>query len=327
MALSTWFFVLRAERHRIQTQFEAEMALVNERISKRMEAHEQILRGAAEFVSPGVPTRQQWHHYVESLELNRLNPGVQGLGFAEWIPDSEREAHVGRLRAEGFADYEIHPGGPLPPEGGFSSIIYLEPMDERNQRAFSRDMYAESVRRAAMARARDMGLVTLTSLVKLYQETSTQVQAGTLLYAPVYRRGEPVDTLLQRRKAFMGWVYMPFRMQNLLDGILGNAAQGIALELFDGDSQRREDLLYARNPLPEGSRSPWSKHLHFEVVGQVWTLRCAPRPEFIAAFGGGSHYVVLILGLFFSLFISLLLWHLERSERKAVAVADASLDE
>lgn len=57
-----------------------------------------------------------------------------------------------------------------------------------------------------MARARDTGAVALSGRVTLFQETNTEIQAGTLLFAPVYRRGIPLDTAVRRREALAGWV-------------------------------------------------------------------------------------------------------------------------
>jgi hypothetical protein len=101
-----------------------------ERIVTRMAAHEQILRSAAEFLAKDsvLPTRQEWHRYVDALDLDRLSPGVQGLAYAEWIPSSELDAHVRRIRAEGFPDYEVHPGGPLPAAEGYTSSASTTPM-------------------------------------------------------------------------------------------------------------------------------------------------------------------------------------------------------
>ena len=163
LTLSAFLLFRRTEQQRIRDRFDAEVEILVERVNRRMASHVQILRGAAEFISlrRGEVTRQEWRQYAAALELGRLNPGVQALGYGLWVPAGEVEAHVKRLRAEGFPDYEVHPGGPLPPEGGVSSIVFIEPFDERNQRAFSRDMHAESVRRAAMDRARDTGFVTL----------------------------------------------------------------------------------------------------------------------------------------------------------------------
>ena len=69
--------------------------------------------------------------------------------------------------------------------------------------------------------ARDSNVAMLTGRVLLVQETSKDVQSGTLMYVPVYRNGMPANTVEQRRAAILGWVYSPYRMNDLMRGILG----------------------------------------------------------------------------------------------------------
>jgi len=327
MTMTTWFLAWRTEQRRIHDRFQADTVLLRELVTGRMAAKEQSLRGAAEFAAqhPPRPTRAQWHDYAKALDLEHLDPGIQGLGFAEWIPDPAVDAHVRRLRAEGFKDYQVVPGGPLPPEGGVSAIIYLEPMDARNQRAFSHDMYAEATRRAAMARARDTGEPALTGRVKLYQETATQVQMGTLLYAPVYRRGAPIGTGAQRRAAFLGWTYMAFRMQNLLDGIVGSSAPGVEVQLFDGPADHGDNLLCGR--IRTGARPFPVSEDRLAISGRTWTLRTTPGPQYTAMLRGGGHRLVLVAGLLGTALIFLLLRTLAKAERLATGVADARLEQ
>ncbi|WP_353850005.1 CHASE domain-containing protein [Accumulibacter sp.] len=54
------------------------------------------------------------------------------------------------IRADGFPEYALRPPGE---RRHYSSIVYLEPFDWRNQRAFGYDMYSEPVRQRAMERA------------------------------------------------------------------------------------------------------------------------------------------------------------------------------
>ncbi len=330
MTLSTWALVRRAEQHRIADRFRAETVLIRERISNRMAAHEQILRGAAEFLSKDttLPSRQEWSHYVEALELARLNPGVQGFGYAEWIRKDGLDEHVRRLRHEGFPDYQVSPGGPLPAEEGYSPTIYIEPFDERNQRSFARDIYAEPTRREAMIRARDSGMVALTGVIKLYQEKATEIQTGSLLLAPVYQHGLPLTTVAERRQALLGWVYLAFRMQNLMEGILGSATRGVALELFDGEGETEDKRLYARmlSDAPFQPSQPLITRDRFEVAGRLWTLRAIPRADFGSAYGGGGHLATLVMGGLSTFLIAFFLWTASRSERRALVMADERME-
>ena len=78
-------------------------------------------------------------------------PGIQGIGYSVHLPAARLDAHPSTIRAEGFPEYAIRPAGA---RAQYTSIIYLEPFDRRNQRAFGFDMFSEANRRAVMERAR-----------------------------------------------------------------------------------------------------------------------------------------------------------------------------
>ena len=83
-------------------------------------------------------------------------------------------------------------------------------------------MFSEPVRRKAMELSRDSDLAMLSGKVLLVQETDNDLQAGTLMYLPVYKKGRQTATVMERQSSIKGWVYSPYRMDDLMSGILGN---------------------------------------------------------------------------------------------------------
>jgi len=296
------------------------------KIIARLKAHEQtLLAGAAMFKVSEVVMRQQWQAYVERLRLNEHFNGIQGLGFSLWIPAKQLAAHQARIRAEGFPDYKIRPEGE---RNAYSSIIFLEPFSERNLRAFGYDMYSEPVRNAAMARARDEDIVTLSGRVTLVQETDKNVQAGTLMYVPVYKKNFPVNTVEQRRAALFGWVYSPFRMTDLLNNIVlfsqdSNLTQ-VHLRVYDGQNTQAEQLLYDNNPagLPdtENTHQRLLVQLNNDFNGTVWTLQFE---QIIGANGldYSKAWIIFSTGVFISLLLFLLLNSYLNTRLKAASIA------
>ncbi|MEI7672835.1 MAG: CHASE domain-containing protein, partial [Deltaproteobacteria bacterium] len=211
---------MKSDVERIAEQeFIAECRDIQEKIAARLDDHARILRsGAALFKISDTVTRDKWRIFIERQQVQKELPGIQGIGFSLLIPRAELARHTQGIRKEGFPAYKVRPEGN---RELYSSIIYLEPFADRNLRAFGYDMFSEPVRRAAMERARDMDSVTLSAKVILVQETAKDVQAGVLMYVPVYRKGMPTETVEQRRAAIYGWVYSPYRMNDLLRGILG----------------------------------------------------------------------------------------------------------
>ena len=223
---------------------------IRSKILDRLDAHEQILRsGAAFFESSKSVSREEWRHFNQRQKVDQKLPGIQGIGFALLISRQSLAQHVQEIRAEGFPQYQVRPNGE---RESYSSIIYLEPFTNRNLRAFGYDMLSEPVRKAAMERARDQDAAVLSGKVVLVQETDKDVQAGALMYVPVYRMGMPHDTIAQRRDTLIGWVYSPYRMDDLMQGVLGGwnlaSEKQMRLEVFDSDTASSKTLLHDSQP-------------------------------------------------------------------------------
>src|SRR3546814_9390500 len=95
-----------------------------------------------------------------------------------------------------------------------------------------------------MGRARDTGLASLSVRVTLVQETDEAVQAGFLIYLPVYRTVSPAD-VEERRRELIGYVYSPFRMGDFMRGLLGDRQRDVGLEIFDGEAPSDNALMYS----------------------------------------------------------------------------------
>ena len=283
-----WHVVASDLERRAQERFDFLAADVKTRIADRMVAHEQVLRGAAGlFAASQSVERDEWKAYVDRLQIAQSYPGIQAVGFARLLT------------------------APDHPES--TAITYIEPLDARNQRALGYDMYSEPVRRAAMALARDSGMATVSGKVKLLQETEADVQAGVLMYLPIYRNGALTTTVAERRDALLGFVYSPFRMNNLMHGLLASQTDGVALRVYSGVSASTAALLYdsaAVGESPAQSVMPtFAMHSLLPLPGQHWRLQVDTLPGFDAKIDRQKAQIVLIAGVG----ISLLLFTLVRS--------------
>ena len=295
-------------------EFDSVCNEIQSKILDQLNAHEQILRsGSAFFDHSGDVSREDWHRFSERQKIDENLPGIEGIGFALLIPKQDLAQHVQEIRAEGFPHYQVHPEGE---REIYSSIIYLEPFTNRNLRAFGYDMFSEPVRRTAMERSRDQDSAALSGKVILVQETGTNVQAGTLMYVPVYRVGMAHDTIDQRRNALVGWVYSPYRMNDLMQGILGRwdltGGKRIHLEVFDSNKVSSDTLLYDSQPgeaQHTGAASPLTLKSEVVSAGRQWTLRFTRNGNQLATANynrvwlvlfGGTSASVLLAGLFFS---------------------------
>jgi PAS domain S-box-containing protein len=281
-------------------------------LERRLGDYEQAVHSGVAFMAASDQvSADQWRLFCNHQEFDRRLPGMQGLGYVILLPRTELAGHVASVRANVDRDYRVWPESD---REFFSSVIYLEPRSERNLRALGYDMLTEPVRRFAMEHARDIDEAVQTGKVLLVQETDKDVQAGTLVYMPVYRKGMPAETVAERRAALQGWVYGPYRIGDLMRTVReAQPEQGYRIEVFDGDGRDRSNLLYDNRGVGavarEGSEFPIFEYpIHW--AGRRWLLR------FSAAYPGGLPadytlaWLILTTGTisslsFFGLFVSL----------------------
>lgn len=309
---------LRANSDRAaEQQFELLVGKVTNAIEQRLIDHEQILFGAAGlFAASGEVSRAQWRAYVERQQLADRYPGIQGVGFSKVVRASERDAHEQSIRAEGFTDYRIQPEGERPV---YMPIVYLEPFNDRNRAAFGYDMYAEPVRHQAMRQAASTGKSRISGKVILRQETHGKVQAGVLIYVPLYHPAMPIETVEQRMDALLGFAYSPYRMDDLMEGILGAADLNLSLRIYSGPTQQAEQLLFASKEHAPGDAAH-SQDVQLSIYGGTWTLHMESLPAFESGFSANEG-LVAILGAGISLLLFFLISSLAFRQRRAEILA------
>lgn len=295
-------------------------------ISERLAAHALILRsGAALFAASETVAREQWRVFSDRLQIQTFFPGIQGFGYECFIPRGDLERHEMQIRGEGLPEYRVWPEGDRP---FYSAIMYLEPFSGRNLRAIGYDMLTDPVRRAAMERARDENAAALSGKTRLVQETELDVQAGTVLYYPVYRRGAAVDTVAERRAALQGWVSSPYRMDDLMRGTLRDWAdkqgQKIVLRIFDGEGESPESLLYDSRVAHGGvpiDTAVATRLIPIHFAGRRWTLLFSQIGRPVSASERAAPLLVFIGGATISLLLFSLLLSLFRTRDKARRLA------
>ncbi|MEN6586785.1 MAG: CHASE domain-containing protein [Sulfuricella sp.] len=296
-------------------------------IERRLSGYDLVLRGAAGlFVASESVERDEFRKYVSALNLESRYPGLQGVGYSLLVAPDDKERHIAETRREGFAGYAIRPEGK---RDAYTTIIYIEPFDWRNQRAFGFDMYSEPIRRAAMMRARDENQVIVSGKVTLLQETDKDKQAGFLMYVPVYRNDVTLDALESRRANLMGWVYAPFRVNDLMRGILGEhvreARGALDLEIYDGDTPSTESLMYDTNGkiefLSASPRSAFQSARTISVGGRDWTIALSSLPGFESRLKSDKARLIVVAGAAISLLLATIVWLLISGRARALAVA------
>jgi signal transduction histidine kinase/CHASE1-domain containing sensor protein len=257
-------YVASAIARQVRARFDERATATVMAVKSRMDAYVASLRATSGlFVSGHPPSRDEFRLFVRNLNLDQHYPGILGIGYSELLAPADVRAHEEAIRREGFPRYRVWPEGN---RDLYSAIAFLEPFDERNQRAFGFDMLSEPARQEAMLRARATGHAACTARVELVQETGLDRQPGFLIYLPVTGRARGGLEL-----PVVGFVYAPFRARDLLDATLPpETLDAIHLDVADGTTADPTQLLYA-SPEPGGGELATQAGL--TVAGRPWTLR------------------------------------------------------
>jgi CHASE1-domain containing sensor protein len=280
---AAWYMTNHFIMSRGKIEFQRRIDDIKSSLLQRMGNYEQILYGGRGlFAVTKRIGRDQWREYVENIQVQQRYPGILGVGFAERVPANQKVAHENRIRSEGFLKYEIFPSGN---RKEYYPVIYLDPFEGRNLRAFGYDMFSEPTRRAAMEHARDTGHYSVSGRVVLIQETDSNPQNGFLMYLPVYRFGSHFDSVEGRRSAIVGFVYSPFRVDDLMNEIVGKVV-GMSIEIFDGANLDVNAILYDSNGYIDFNQTKHSPTFSYttqvDVGDHIWTLHFSTSPSFKA---------------------------------------------
>ena len=309
---------------RAQLVFSEKTEEISEHIIQRMQDLEQVLLGATGLLAVDENvSRDEWRRYVVSQRLSEKYPGILGVGFSKWLYPEQVAANIQTIRAEGFPDYFIHPAGERPV---YTAIVYLEPFDWRNLRAFGYDMFSEKVRRKAMELAKDSGKTALTGKIILLQETDVDVQNGMLMYVPVYHQEMPKVTRENRQKAILGFAYSPIRLKDLMLATFGEMPRTIAFEFSTPEGGQSDSLLFSSLAadnigLAKDYQPDFTKVMTFDVYGRTWQLSFQSLPAFDLQFNRSSSLPSLLGGVLVSCLLALLTALLAAGRTRAIQAA------
>ena len=346
LTVLVWYLVSAATEHRAREQFDAECADISQRIARRMSLYETGLRSAqALFKAESRPSRAQWHDFVEGMDINRNLPGMMGLGYAVVLTPQQQAPLEAAVRSEGYPGFRVwrsaaSPGisresvmdagpqsgpGAAPPSDFSAVVLYLEPFQDRNLRAFGYDMMSEPMRRSALLQAARTGQPALSDKVSLVQDGQAQ-QPGFLIYFPIYRRLAPAATPEQRVAALQGFVYSPVRASDLMADLLGAPDRVVQMEIFDGIGEAAGTRMYASpgQDAGDGRRylRPYQRSLQQDVLHHSWTLRFTALPAFEDTVDRQKSHIVLLAGAIISLLFFGVVRALTARQAYATALAE-----
>tara|TARA_Y100000782_G_scaffold69273_1_gene75077 strand:+ start:5477 stop:9934 length:4458 start_codon:yes stop_codon:yes gene_type:complete len=323
-SFAAYWLVIEANKSQIRRELALESSALAEAISMRFERYQYGLRGArAAILGAGIDdiSRQQFHSYSLTRDLEHEFPGARGFGFIRRVPVADEAKFLNRARADSWESFSIRQ---LTAHDSERFVIqYIEPV-QWNMQAVGLDIASETNRRTAAWSAIKAGEARLTGPITLVQATGKPLQSFLILL-PVYRGWATPTTTQERESEAIGWSYAPLITDEVLEGLTDSTAAEFRITDVTDSDEGAEAPFYA-SPTDEGL-TPTEYHtgVTWDVFGRTWHMDYQANNLFIERLQQPSPNLVLLGGGSFSLLLAALMsiWGVSRQRRRQVADTQA----
>lgn len=307
LSFFAWNATKEAEQDQSRQYFLQQVFDTQSVISERFSLYKQsLLGGLGLFNASDNVTLAEWRKYVDALNLDENLPGINGVGYIDYVLESELGNYLKTHRQESYADYKNHP------RTDFSDkfiIRYSEPISA-NLPAIGLDIGFEKNRREAAENARDIAKPVLTRKITLVQDDVKR--SGFLFLVPRYKSDVIPKTLAERQDTLLGWVYAPFIADKFLKGVNDKSNGQIGFTIYDGKVTDDAHLIYDGQDHGLDNSSLFEHTTEFFAAERIWTIKWYTTSQFIEERAGSLHIFVFLIGFLMTFLITSTLFLLAR---------------
>jgi diguanylate cyclase (GGDEF)-like protein/PAS domain S-box-containing protein len=320
LTYSLWQNAQQDDNRKLRSTLEYSADVTANNILSRLNAFQVMMRGVKGHIdgSDNV-TANEFHNYIQSLRLN-AHIGLKGVALVKLVKHADKENHIAENRKQGFPNYKIHPEGN---RDLYAPIVVIEPFDTENSKALGFDILTAPPAQIATARSRDDNDVRISSHFTLVQDKDKPNVHAFVMYLPIYKKGASLNTLNERRESIIGWVDVPFRLNDLMAGLSGEIDPDIDIEIHDNDKLTDASRLYHSDLVTHEQRRIEGRLQTtrvLDIAGSRWTILSSTTPAFKARILSTDKSIfVALTGIALTLLLALLTWFLMRSRQSADA--------
>jgi CHASE1-domain containing sensor protein len=157
---------------------------------------------------------------------------------------------------------------PAPPAEQHLPIVAVISPDPAAQSVVGFDYGSDPVRVEAVRQARDEAARVVSAPTAL----SPTGEPGFVVLGPLFRRGAAIDTVEQRRRAFVGYLSVTYPATDVLAAIMRELPAGSSLLVRDGEAT----VLQAGRSPDELAESDFVRTEQIEIPGRTWQIAVRP---------------------------------------------------
>jgi signal transduction histidine kinase len=286
---------------------------VTDAVSGRMDENGNMARaGSALFDASEAVTADEWGRFFAKFKVESRYDGITSIGYTPLITQGDVLAFLQTLQSRGItASMQPANSGPE-----LAPVMYIQAY-QGIAGSYAFDMYASAERKAGMERARDSGKVALTDTVLL----ANSKQIGAVIYAPIYTRNVPIDTIEQRHAAIRGYAFVGVRIERLLANVLSEQDRksfGVVIsEITPGTLPKK---IYSS--IDNTKDLQQVKSSDTELYGKTWRITLYANDAIVSETDAARPSTILMGGIAISIIASLAVYLLIQYRTRSFALAE-----
>lgn len=292
---TTWSAFAWASSQRTEANTMAvnrELQETQQLLNERIQAYQDALHGfRGLFHSSASVNEKEFTDYFESIGLQKNFPGLSNLAYATNVPRAEQPAFIARIKADNSMTPQGHPDFTIVANGGYESafVVTYRGFGQVANAGKGIDLASNQERRPVLEKARDTGVPTATSTVKLLGPDGKETNRdGFLLTIPVYGSDVP-QTTEERRRQHEGFVNAVFDYDKLFADVLEKRlSKDVHIALYDDNNT----FIYGQGRADEGPVRRVAGTVL--VAGREWQVQLS-APKTFGVSNAESRLPLLIL--------------------------------
>lgn len=283
-------------------------------IARDLRANEVLLRGATGlFAASDMVTASEWSTYVSRLNSGPSAFGTLGMGYSQRVAPGLRGNFEASMRAGGYPDFAITPAGE---REQLLAVTHMAPRDKANDKALGVDLLADPVLGKSIERARDTGQIVLTPSVPL--PFGLAAHPAALLIEPVYLDSMARESPQQRSQAFVGFAFVLVDFESLARAGLDDLNREQNVRIIDATDMLARELFSSDSGNSMHGQTLATQRT-LDMFGRKLRLEFERQGGFDSEIRGST--IALPSGIFASLLLALLTWHLGSSRARVQSQA------
>lgn len=303
---------------KLLTALEYSADITANNIGGRFNSLQVMMQGVKGFIDGSDEvTDLEFSNYMRTISM-ASTLGLRGVGLVKLVRDEEKALHIEEIKKQRSNEYKIWPESN---HSFYAPITNIEPLDEINAKVIGFDTFTKPQARLAMEHSRDSNELRITSRIKLIQDADKKDVYSFVMYLPIYKKNASLITLKSRRSAIIGWVDVPFRMNDLMSGLSGEIPTDLDVEIYDSVTLSNVSLLYRSNDVSfdeSHTKGNLVTHRKLDIGGTQWTLSLSTTPAFESRIlSSDKPKLIAELGAALTILLSLLAWFLMREHQRS----------